>query len=1115
MHYSETPFLNAIRANPLDGLPRLVFSDWLEENGDERYQWVRFAELFARMGDAIESPIPRLLEELETLRSATPRDDDPFPEEFVLDGAGIGRIRDLLILCGPAVVPSILERTGADRPWPPEYVSVAGEFPGALAERLPELRALQKSPLRWLSEAGSHLIVRAGEADAEALRPLLDSVRHRGEDGTERAFEFLGTARGAAVDAILAAWEAELGAELGESGLDNPDLTVAKFECLGRMKHDSPRVLPLFARAIGNPHGPLAAAGATGLAVFREQAQSIVGEAFRNATEGNVEAVIDLARSIWPDWRDRFLRMMADPALIRESRLGVLASLPGFDGPIWQRAIPAYAGSLRHADPIVRAAAAKALGRSSGPLDSVLSLLKHAYSDEHTDVRKAVLDAIYDRPLTTAVKVPPLIVGLGDPNASVANHARDIINRADLLRPALRELERRLEDREPAERAAAIRALGRICDLVPDGVSMLFRAVDDENLAVRRATIHVVAEIVRPGATGIQKRLRRALTDPDATIRQGAALAFGALKEESKGEIPELLEMARDESPRARAGAMKAMPSIDFQDRAVVRAVMRGLRDESDRVLLATLEGLSQVSISEPALQLRILESADHTDPAIRAAALFAFRYLDDDEPLLETVAAFRKGLADPVSRVSFAAFEAVQFNKKILPAVLAEVFAHFSKPSCTQRDTMAYSLSELPEAVPGLLGLLGSREVELRQRALGILLDACEKRPDDRPKIAEGVAPFLPKLLATERGERLRSVLQLAESLGTAAAASYPQVSALLDHTNNAIRKLAQSTIGRLGTVALPAAPRLQAVLGSPGRSSDRGSAAAGLLSLGAHDPVLLPEALAWFHEDGTDAREAFAIRCGLHPELGVHTAVHLLRSWSENERMAKHAIAKAMGKLGAAMEPHIAACCDLLVRETDDSRLREDLVEMFGSLGASASSALPTLVRCFRKEDHSQTRCAIVEAAGKIPGSGRLTILTEGLRDPDGTVREETGEAFQEIGLDAVAAIPEICKAILDPKWDNFHITVMKSLEMEPDPKGDIMNQIGIDRRQYLLWTLQGLKAEAAPAIPALQKLLDDRHEGVRAAAAAGLAAIGAPATAALKKAARHRDPDVKSIA
>lgn len=124
---SETPFLDAIRANPLDELPRLVFSDWLEENGDERYRWVRVADLFARMGDAVESPIPRLLGELEALRSATTRDDDPFPEEFVPDEAGIERIRDLLALCGPAVVPAILGRSDADRPWPPEFVSVAGD----------------------------------------------------------------------------------------------------------------------------------------------------------------------------------------------------------------------------------------------------------------------------------------------------------------------------------------------------------------------------------------------------------------------------------------------------------------------------------------------------------------------------------------------------------------------------------------------------------------------------------------------------------------------------------------------------------------------------------------------------------------------------------------------------------------------------------------------------------------------------------------------------------------------------------------------------------------------------------------------------------------------------
>jgi uncharacterized protein (TIGR02996 family) len=43
------PFLRAICANPADDAPRLVYADWLEENGaEERAEFIRVQIAFAR-----------------------------------------------------------------------------------------------------------------------------------------------------------------------------------------------------------------------------------------------------------------------------------------------------------------------------------------------------------------------------------------------------------------------------------------------------------------------------------------------------------------------------------------------------------------------------------------------------------------------------------------------------------------------------------------------------------------------------------------------------------------------------------------------------------------------------------------------------------------------------------------------------------------------------------------------------------------------------------------------------------------------------------------------------------------------------------------------------------
>jgi HEAT repeat protein len=60
-----------------------------------------------------------------------------------------------------------------------------------------------------------------------------------------------------------------------------------------------------------------------------------------------------------------------------------------------------------------------------------------------------------------------------------------------------------------------------------------------------------------------------------------------------------------------------------------------------------------------------------------------------------------------------------------------------------------------------------------------------------------------------------------------------------------------------------------------------------------------------------------------------------------------------------------------------------------------------------------------------------------------------------------------------------------------------------------------LQKLKEDAAPALPAIKKLLDDVNETLGRDAARTLACIGPAAIPILKKAARNRDEEIRSTA
>lgn len=49
LHPDEVAFLQAIRETPDDDTPRLVYSDWLEERGDPRGEFIRFQCELARL----------------------------------------------------------------------------------------------------------------------------------------------------------------------------------------------------------------------------------------------------------------------------------------------------------------------------------------------------------------------------------------------------------------------------------------------------------------------------------------------------------------------------------------------------------------------------------------------------------------------------------------------------------------------------------------------------------------------------------------------------------------------------------------------------------------------------------------------------------------------------------------------------------------------------------------------------------------------------------------------------------------------------------------------------------------------------------------------------------
>ena len=140
------------------------------------------------------------------------------------------------------------------------------------------------------------------------------------------------------------------------------------------------------------------------------------------------------------------------------------------------------------------------------------------------------------------------------------------------------------------------------------------------------------------------------------------------------------------------------------------------------------------------------------------------------------------------------------------------------------------------------------------------------------------------------------------------------------------------------------------------------------------------------------------------------------------------------------------------------------------------------------------------MIQAFANIPHQDRGRAVALGIADDVAEIRDTTGSAVGRIGTDALTVLPALCEALEDPEWDGMN---------------DYLTANGWDRRQLLLEALSALGPKAEPALPTLVKLLGDEKERVVHSTIDALAAIGKPAIPGLKKAARHRDDDIRQAA
>jgi len=388
-------------------------------------------------------------------------------------------------------------------------------------------------------------------------------------------------------------------------------------------------------------------------------------------------------------------------ARVRRAAADALAEAPVAD------AVPALARVLADPDATVRAAAAKALGSAAFP--AAVPPLLGRLDDPEAEVRESVVAALSrlgDRsavvPLVGKMQdnrpsvrraVATALGLLGDPRASSAL-SLSLRDPDEIVRVASLEALGRLhaadavvnivplleQERRPAVRAAAVRALSEIPSEAAVDALVHALSTDDpsEPSAVRDALAHAGTRasgklveclagqplvVTGDGCALALGRIGGASAAPaiDAGLRRGVVRPVAALHALASSMDPRALstviEFLASDDPLVRRAAMDAADALldpEEPDGRAVEPLARALdaahQHGSERAALVALLGKTGSPRAAPAL---IELARDATDPSIRIAAVRALGWvgrsgqddvlmhaLDDDNPNLRLAAA-------------------------------------------------------------------------------------------------------------------------------------------------------------------------------------------------------------------------------------------------------------------------------------------------------------------------------------------------------------------------------------------------------------------------------------------------------------------------------------------
>ncbi|HEX2568515.1 MAG TPA: HEAT repeat domain-containing protein [Polyangia bacterium] len=267
-----------------------------------------------------------------------------------------------------------------------------------------------------------------------------------------------------------------------------------------------------------------------------------------------------------------------------------------------------------------------------------------------------------------------------------------------------------LEDAEPAVRAAACEALGRLAN--PAAVTSLFPKLRDANPRVVQAALGAIQALGGPET----ERLALIEGRAESPIVRRAALRILAYFGWASA-LPLLVEALRDPDPRVREAAIQGLPFVE--DPRALDELLEVARAPNERLRASAMRALGHCR-GDVRVTARLLKGLADSDAWVRYYACQSLGRLG-----VETAAtSIARLLVDPAGQVRVAAIEALSHLRSELAFDALRQAAESPDPDVMRAALVGLGISRRPEAEPLLVAAARAPDAATRLVAISAVAD-------------------------------------------------------------------------------------------------------------------------------------------------------------------------------------------------------------------------------------------------------------------------------------------------------------------------------------------------------------------------------------------------------